>query len=132
MLDFSWRPQGDLNPCRRRESRYTTPRHRTISRGYPCTEIPKIHSGTQDGTQFRCTVLIFILLPNGAFCLFLIAVTERAFLVRFAICGMSWMQPQNRLVAGSTPRLGFEPLPILVWLFVDGFLNRCFQFYPGE
>ena len=127
-----WRPQGDLNPCRRRESRYTTPCHRTISGGYTCTTIPKIHSGTQDGTQFRYTVLIFISLPNGAFCLFLIGVIRRAFLVCFAICGASWMQPQNRLAAGSTPRLGFESLSIFIWIFVGGFLSRCFQIYPGE
>ncbi len=131
-MGIIWRPQGDLNPCRRRESRYTTPRHRTISRGYTCITVQKIHSGTQRGTQFRYTVLVFLPLSNGLFCLFLIAVTERAFLICFAICGVRQIRPQNRLAADSTPQSGFEPLPIFIWIFVGGFLSRCFQFCPGE
>jgi len=62
----------------------------------------------------------------------LIAVTERAFLICFAICGLLRVQPQNSLVAGSTPQSGFEQLPIFIWIFVGGLLSRCFQFYPGE
>jgi len=34
--------------------------------------------------------------------------------------------------ADSTPYMGFEPLPILIWGFVGGFLSRYFQFFPGE
>ena len=131
-MGIIWRPQGDLNPCRRRESRQSTPRHRTISRGYLCTTVQKIHSGTQRGTQFRYTVLIFFPLPNGLFCLFLITVTERAFLFCFAVCELLRIQPQNHLAADSTPQSGFEPFPIFIWIFSDGFLSRCFQFYPGE
>jgi hypothetical protein len=42
-LNF-WRPQGDLNPCYRRERGTPTPGHRYISTGYPRTRGQKKHS----------------------------------------------------------------------------------------
>ena len=42
-LDFFWRPQGDLNPCRRRESRFTCAYRHYISMSYSTLRDIKCH-----------------------------------------------------------------------------------------
>ena len=50
-MEIVWRPQGDLNPCRRRESQFVTPRHQINSSPYSCMAVQKVHGYTQCGTQ---------------------------------------------------------------------------------
>ena len=50
-MEIVWRPQGDLNPCRRRESQFVTPRHQIKSSPYSCMAVQKVHGYTQCGTQ---------------------------------------------------------------------------------